>query len=65
MCERSKTPTRRPDGEVLGPNPPILDRHVPAAEIHHAGSGGEMAFMKGGLEERSFCRDFTCHTGAS
>jgi hypothetical protein len=58
-------PDGRTNREMLGPNPPILDRHVPAAEVHHAGSGGEMAAMKGGPEERSSCRDFTCHTGAS
>ena len=55
-----------PHGQVLGPNARrVLDGHVPAAEVHHAGSGGEMAIVEGGPEERSSCRGITCHTAAS
>ena len=55
-----------PHGQVLGPDAGlVLDRHVPAAEVDHAGSGGEMPVVEGGPEERSSCRGVTCHTAAS
>jgi hypothetical protein len=39
-----------PDRAMLGGNPGlVLDRHIPATEGHHAGTGGEMAAVKGGL----------------
>ena len=51
--------------QVLGQDAAVLDRHVPAAEIHHPRSGGEMSAMKCGLQQGVRRRGVIGHTGAS
>ncbi len=43
----------RAGGEVLGDDAGgVLDRHVPAAEVHHPGAGGDVLRVEGRAQER-------------